>query len=251
MSFISKKIINDMKKLDALVFDGVNRLIEYTKNRILQNEKYRLFYMIQEIYRTNIFSFEINIIEYDFGRFAMAKRNTRTAIELYLDLYNLIKDAQYIEVIKYNCEKIDENNGVFQNFIDKYKIGKFKNEDTNNIWKTKHKIDMFDKRKLALALGQHQQAIDTMKILTKDYNHYVHTNIFDDFIIDKETDIKRLLSININLYNGAYQSLIKEIMSNLDNNTERYNSYLMEYTESLLDEIDNMTIIEGKPYLGY
>lgn len=239
MSFISREIIYKIKMLDQRIQIEINELIEYTKGELVRDDKYKLFYMIQENFKMNLYSFESTILENDYFGFMTAKRNTRSSIETYLDLYNWIKDSRYIEVMRYNSkdeeelknnseEEIDLNNDNFIKLIDEYRIGRYQNV-------LKYRIDMADKRRISMILGQGEYALKKFKSLTAEYNKYVHPNIFIGSN-KSEGSLKELIIVNIEIYASSYRSLSKYI------NSEDEDIILKEMV-SLVDYIKQNSVI--------
>lgn len=173
--------------------ESVNVLL--LNNQGLNSQKeYWLFYYIKEDFFANWISLQNYNIEMDVLGFAHIKRNTRHAIESFLDLYNLSKDADYIEVLKYCAKEKD------------YNIYKYRNYMYKNQFTIKSKFNIAKCYK-----GEFKNFID----ITHECNSYVHPNVFIDLptinnMQVKQDVLKRLLSVNIFVFNEAFKILLNK-----------------------------------------
>lgn len=72
---------------------------------LIYKKEYRLFYYIAEDFCANMNFLSNYDITMDAFGFPVIKKNTRNAIEAFLDLYNLCCDDMYIDVLMYNAKK--------------------------------------------------------------------------------------------------------------------------------------------------
>jgi hypothetical protein len=188
--------------------------------------------MIQDIYRTNLYNFQYKDLDYDYFVFATEKRNTRTIIEAFLDLYNLKHDKNYIEIINYNCRINGANNEKLELLLDKYKVGKrFK--------RIKPNIDIKDKIKIAKSFKKNEETLNEILEQVKIYNRYIHPNIANN-PQNRIEDILKLLRMNILIYDIAYRLIHYSVFGE----SEIYDlEKCRQFANNLLCNIENEVIL--------
>lgn len=166
--------------------------------RLNEKKEYWLFYFIKEDFRMNLWSLYQTDIDVDFFGFPMIRKNTRHAIEAFLDLYNLCSEQEYMEILKY-CAKQKSD-------IQKYRKYLYREQFTI-ISKYNIAKEMYDKD------------FSFLIEVSKKSNKYVHPNVFIDIIPVEQREEKlkilhELVLTNIYLLNEAYLLLIKQFNSN-------------------------------------
>ena len=81
------------------------RLILVNNQTILATKEYWLYYYIREDFVANFYALYNTDIDLDCFGFTVVQRNTRHAIEAYLDLVNLVADSEYLTVLEYCANK--------------------------------------------------------------------------------------------------------------------------------------------------
>ena len=195
-----------MLSVNNMLFDPKNiyNFIDASINKLLHNmpelrmeKEYWLFYYIKDDFFANWRSLQNVDINQDFLGFPLIKKNTRHAIEAFLDLNNLCHDKDYLIVLEYGS-KLCQTPGKYQEYL--YK-GQFTIQSKNNI---------------AKAYGQDFQ---TYIEKASDSNRYVHPNVFLDIIQPNEIDKKRnilcdLLNTNTYLLTEAYKLILNKYNNN-------------------------------------
>ena len=213
---LSRNLINDLMNFDGMldnspynINNGIERLIHITSNKILSDVAYRLFYIIRENFQTNLNIFSNTIIDYDCFGFATVKRNTRNSIEAYCDLFNLVANNDYIEIMKKSSSLP----------YDRQKYTIYMNSFPNSY----NDLTIQTKRLIAEKNGLKPMFSSQLKNCIKFYNNYVHPNVFimefnnNNNNNNSESDIKELLCINIALEFNALCELTKYVENNYTN----------------------------------
>lgn len=179
---------------------SINALIAIKPElKLKERKEFWLFYYIKEDYFSNLASLFNADIDFDFLGFPFIRRNTRHAVEAFLDLYNLCRDENYIEVLSYCAGK--------QKHVKKYGKycykGQFTIQSKCNIAKSEHGMDF-------------QKFVD----VSKECNAYVHPNTFMETISiyekeKKEKILKELLNTNFDLLVKAYCLMLDKFNQNI------------------------------------
>lgn len=171
---------------------SVGRLIEKTPG-LRSTKEYWLFYYIKDDFLSNFSSLYNADIDQDFLGFPLIRRNTRHAIEAFLDLYNLCMDQGYMEVLKY-CSGEQKNVERYKDYLHN---GQFTIQSKCNIAKDEYGMNF-------------QELVD----IAKESNSYIHPNVFMNTIsveerAKKQEILKNLLTLNLKLFDKAYGLLFE------------------------------------------
>lgn len=194
--------VNKMLYNPNNIYNFINTSVDWMVDNIPDmkaSKEYWLFYFIKDDYFANLSSLYNANIDLDFLGFPVIRKNTRHAIESFLDLYNLCMDQDYLQVLKY-CAHQQKNAGKYSDYL--YR-GQFSIQSKCNIAKKMYDRDF-------------QSLVD----LSQKSNEYIHPNVFVDVISvnekDKKKDIlKELLHTNIFLLTQAYRLLLKKFNQNM------------------------------------
>lgn len=161
---------------------------------IAATKEYWLYYYIKEDFSANFYALYHMDIDLDPFGFTVLQRNTRHAIEAYIDLVNLSNDPDYLSVLEY-CAKKGKYNAKYHKYIQ----GKLCGVST--------------KYKIAKQLYS-QDLPKLLKQIAVDNNSYVHPNVFVNIInktdVDKKASILRnLLNMNLYVYTEAYKIMLQ------------------------------------------
>lgn len=189
-------VLFDTRSIYNFIDASINILVNGIPN-LRSTKEYWLFYYVKDDFFANLNSLCNANIDQDFLGFPLIRKNTRHAIESFLDLYNLCEDEEYMIVLEY-CAKRHKNPGKYKNHLFK---GQF---------------SIQSKCKIAQVHGgDFQYLIDT----SRDSNDYVHPNVFVDVIplneIDKKKEIlSNLLNTNLYLLVTSYDLILKKYNNN-------------------------------------
>jgi hypothetical protein len=186
----------DTRNIYNFVDASINILVNSIPT-LTTTKEYWLFYYIKDDFFANWKSLYNANIDQDFLGFPLIKKNTRHAIESFLDLYNLCKDEEYIIVLEY-CAKKNNNAGKYSSHLFN---GQFSIQSKCNIAKTYG--------------GDFQYLLN----ISRDSNDYVHPNVFVDVILLNERDKKEeiltnLLNINFYLLVSSYELILNKYNNN-------------------------------------
>lgn len=189
---------NPNRNIYSFIEASMNYLININP-KLRETREFWLFYYIKEDYFSNLSSLFNANIDFDFLGFPFIRRNTRHAVEAFLDLYNLCMDENYIEVLSYCAGK--------QKQVKKYGKYRYKGQFTIqskcNIAKSEHSMDF-------------QRFVD----ISKESNAYVHPNTFMETISmyekeKKQKILKELLNTNLDLFVRAYRLMLEKFNQNI------------------------------------
>lgn len=163
------------------------------KKTLTSDKKYWLFYYVKDGVTSNLYSLYNYDIEQDFLGYPVIKQITRKIIEAYVDLFNLSHDPNYLEVLEYT-----NKSRSLKNLEKKY---------ADHLYYKYFSI--LSKIKMAIELyGGNQDWFDRLSDNAKEFNSYVHPNIFLDTNYDinsKIMSLQQLLSLNIDLLIFAFE----------------------------------------------
>lgn len=133
------------------------------------DEKWLLFKRIIEDTQLNINSLISTNENNDNFRYVDIKRNARSIIEAFIDMVNLFYDDEYIEIIKFNCNRGDADKEKIRNKLDKINV-----EWNNSFINVRRKIELANQCEAFKVLGVEEFYPELIKYLNK----YSHPNIF-------------------------------------------------------------------------
>ena len=93
------KYLYNYNSIYNFINNSVNLMINDNPN-LTSKKEYWLFYFIKEDFYSSLYSIYNVDIDMDFFGFSLIKKNTRHAVEAFLDLYNLCLDPEYLVVLE-------------------------------------------------------------------------------------------------------------------------------------------------------
>ncbi len=237
MHQIHRELIYDINRFSTQVnffkpklYSEMRSLVCNNNSKVV-NEITGMFFIIDEIFNVNISFFANTIMEYDYFGFANVKRNTRCAIEAYVDLHNLIyADSDlYIELLKHieiQAWKLNKANISPKDEKDiKQKIEYYQYSDEKFIKCLKKYNVNYNKEfisfssKLAIAQmckidGEDGKEGNAKYLREKfsQYSSFAHPNIFAQTPVnERDTDAKELIKLNICLIMFSLTSIVEYI----------------------------------------
>lgn len=205
MSYIHKSILDNINLYKSFLEQNINNLINYNINyskiNLFSTGEYRLFSIITENVRLDLnYLLSLNP-DFDILGFPALKRNVRISIEAYYDLFNLVADRTYIEILKYQSQKINHvNRAIIQKYMPFLNRRKF----------TLNKSPLTIKEKATIAKNKNRLAphiYKQMKEFATDSNSYIHPDIFVDPINNKDIVLKLLIFCDCRLIMYAFDLL--------------------------------------------
>ena len=177
--------------------DSMNCLIS-EHPELKDTKEFFLFCYIRDDFFANINSLYSMDIDLDWASFPVIRRNTRHAVEAFLDLFNLCRAPYYEEVLKYCAHKLNGKK-------DLKKYGKYLVAHRTSLFTIPIKYEIAQKHG-----GDFQEIVD----VAKDSNSYAHSDAFIPKRDNKEENLRDLLSINLRLFNGAYRLMLEKFNRN-------------------------------------
>lgn len=167
---------------------------------LMYSQEYKLFFFIKDDFFANWSWLQYADISLEFMEFPLIRRNTRHAIESFLDLHNLYSDSDYMDVLNY-CSKQDKNAGKYKDYLFD---GKFTIQSKCNIAKNNINNDI-----------QYSQYLQGLVKEASECNKYTHPNVFLNIIprenqITKANILKRLLNMNLKILTDAYTIILRK-----------------------------------------
>lgn len=204
MSFINKSVLDNVNLYKNLLEQNINVLINLNLNtsniNLFYTGEYKLFSIIAENVRMDLnYLLSLNP-DYDILGFPALKRNIRISIEAYYDLFNLVFDESYLELLQYqfNHSKINPNT------LNKYKP--FVKRNISHI--NKRPLTILDKATIAKDKNQLSPNLyNEFKEISTNSNSYIHPNIFVTDNNDRESDLKLLILCDCRLLAYAFDLL--------------------------------------------
>lgn len=211
MSFIDKRILDSVNSYKLFLEQSINNLININNNNpnfnYFATGEYKLFSIIAENVRMDLNYLLFLNLDFDFLGFPAIKRNLRISIEAYYDLYNLVSDRSYMDLLKYqsvNNSYIDTTTiNIYQPYLKKKII---------NINRSPLSI----KEKATIAKNKNNlpsDIHDQFKIIATDSNSYIHPNIFVVTNNNRDTLLKDLILCDCCLVMYAFE-LLNRFMAN-------------------------------------
>ena len=176
------------------------RLILVNNQTILATKEYWLYYYIREDFVANFYALYNTDIDLDCFGFTVVQRNTRHAIEAYLDLVNLVADSEYLTVLEY-CANKGRYNDKYHSYIHGKLCGV----------PVKYKI----------ATQMYNQSFPvSLKQIAADNNNYIHPNVFVDIISAsdynrKASILRNLLNTNLFVFTEAYKLMLQKFANGI------------------------------------
>lgn len=171
------------------------QLLLLNNQTITATKEYWLYYYIKEDFVANFYALYNTDIDLDWFGFTVVQRNTRHAIEAYLDLANLVKDTEYLTVLEY-CARKGRYNNKYHRYIQGGICG------------------VAVKYKIATQMYNQSFPI-SLKEIAADNNNYIHPNVFVDIINPndynrKASILSNLLKTNLFLFTEAYKLMLQK-----------------------------------------
>lgn len=226
MYAINKYVLDFINQYKIKLENYINEVIIFINKsnptiNLFFTPEYKLFSIIAENVRMDLNYLLSLYIDYDVLGFPAIKRNIRVSIEAYYDLYNLISDKDYYELLKFCSNKIDN---IQPQIYDKYK-----KYITMN--KNKRYLLISNKAYIAKEINSiDKNDFEDFKKLCIDANAYIHPDVISSCCeVNKEELLKSLIGCDCKLLMRAYTSLIKYIncftpyISQIDPETEYKN----------------------------
>lgn len=205
MSYIHKTVLDTINSYKTFLEQNINNLINLNLNTANWNlactGEYKLFSIINENVRMDLNYLLVLNPEYDMLGFPAIKRNIRISIEAYYDLFNLITDRSYLDLLKYQSIK---NTTIENTVINTYKqFLKRKHFDIN-------KRPLTISEKANIAKNKNYLRLDIynyFKDIATNSNSYIHPDIFVTDNCDRETLLKSLILCDCQLLMYAFDLL--------------------------------------------
>ncbi len=205
MSYILKTVLDTINSYKTFLEQNINSLITLNLNTANMNlfctGEYKLFSIIVENVRMDLNYLLVLNPEYDMLGFPAIKRNIRISIEAYYDLFNLVQDRSYFELLQYQSIK---GYTINPNTLNKYKA--FVKGKISNI--NKRPLTILDKGNIAKNKNQlHPNLYNEFKDMATNSNSYIHPDIFVTDNYDRETVLKLLILCDCRLLMYAFELL--------------------------------------------
>lgn len=206
MSFIDKNVLNYINSYKMFLEQNINNLISinnYNPNiNLFATGEYKLFSIIVENVRMDLNYLLALNPDFDILGFPAIKRNLRISIEAYYDLFNLVSDRTYFELLQYQSVK---NYNIDNTILTIYKPYT-KRKSLSNINKSPLKIS--EKANIAINKNLlHPDIYRTLKDIATDANSYIHPDIFAGNIGNRDALLKFLIFNDCKLIAYAFDLL--------------------------------------------
>lgn len=205
MSYIHKTVLDFINSYRTFLEQNINNLINLNLNtaniNLFITGEYKLFSIIFENVRMDLnYLLDLNP-EYDMLAFPALKRNIRISIEAYYDLFNLVSDRSYFELLQYQSIK---GYVIDTNILNKYKS--FVKSKISNI--NKRPLTISDKAQIAKNKnGLHPDLYNEFKEIATTSNSYIHPNIFITDNYNREIVLKSLILCDCRLLMYSFELL--------------------------------------------
>lgn len=212
MSYIHRTILDCINSYKIFLEQNMNTLININNNNpninLFNTGEYKLFSIIIENVRMDLNYLLSLDPDFDILGFPAIKRNIRISIEAYYDLYNLVSDHSYFELLRYQSLKdinIDPN--------------------TVNIYKpyTRKKLLSINKKPLTISekanIATRKNCLrpdiySTLKDIATDANSYIHPDIFTGNIGNRDALLKLLIFLDCKLIAYSFELLNNFMVKN-------------------------------------
>lgn len=210
MSFIHKTVLDSINSYKVFLEKNINDLImlnlKTTNKNLFCTAEYKLFSIIAENVRMDLNYLLVLDPNYDMLGFPALKRNIRISIEAYYDLFNLVADRSYFNLLKYQSVK---NTNIENTIINTYKP--FLRREKFDI--NKRPLTIAEKANIAKNKNYlHPDIYDNFKEIATSSNSYIHPDIFVTDNYDRETVLKSLILCDCRLIMYAFELLNKFVM---------------------------------------
>ena len=205
MSYIDKTILDNVNLYKSFLEQNINELIRVNLNttnmNLFYSAEYKLFSIITENVRMDLNYLLVLNPDYDMLGFPAIKRNIRISIEAYYDLFNLISDRSYYELLQYQAVKGSTLN---INTLNKYKpFTKRKLATINN-----RPLTISEKANIAKDKNKlHPDIYNEFKDIATNANSYIHPDIFVTDNYNREIVLKSLILCDCRLLLYAFELL--------------------------------------------
>ena len=200
-------VLDTVNSYKTFLEQNINNLISLNLNttniNLFCTGEYKLFSIIAENVRMDLNYLLVLNPEYDMLGFPALKRNLRISIEAYYDLFNLVHDRSYFELLQYQSIKgyiIDSNT------LNKY--GAYVKGKIANI--NKRPLTISEKANIAKNKNQlNPNLYDEFKEIATNSNSYIHPDIFVTDQFNREIILKSLILCDCRLIMYAFDLLNK------------------------------------------
>ena len=205
MSYIHKTVLDSINSYRTFLEQNINNLINLNINtsniNLFITGEYKLFSIIFENVRMDLnYLLSLNP-EYDMLAFPALKRNIRISIEAYYDLFNLVSDRSYFELLQYQSIK---GYVIDTNILNKYKS--FVKRKISNI--NKRPLTISDKAQIAKCKnGLNPDLYNEFKEIATNSNSYIHPDIFITDNYNREIVLKQLILCDCRLLMYSFELL--------------------------------------------
>lgn len=205
MSFINKIVLDTVNSYKIFLEQNINELINLnlstTNFNLFCTGEYKLFSIIYENVRMDLNYLLTLNPAFDILGFPALKRNIRISIEAYYDLFNLVSDNSYFELLQYLSL---EGSTIDINTLNKYKPYINKRKANTN------KLPLKIKEKANIAKNKNHLNPDVynqLKEIATNSNSYIHPDIFVTDNTNRETVLKSLILCDCRLLMYAFELL--------------------------------------------
>lgn len=206
MSYIHKDILDYINSYKLFLEQNINNLININNNNpsinLFATGEYKLFSIIIENVRMDLNYLLVLNPDFDILGFPAIKRNLRISIEAYYDLFNLVSDRSYFELLQYQSVK---NINIDNNTLTTYQPYT-KRKSLSNI--NKYPLTISEKANIAINKNQLRPDIyNNLKNIATDANSYIHPDIFAGNIGNRDALLKLLIFNDCKLIAYAFDLL--------------------------------------------
>lgn len=205
MSYIHKTVLDSINTYKTFLEQNINNLIHLNLNttniNLFCTGEYKLFSIINENVRMDLNYLLVLNPDYDMLGFPAIKRNIRISIEAYYDLFNLVSDNSYFELLQYLSVK---GTTININILNKYKpYIKKRKQNTKQ-----YPLTISEKANIAKNKNNlHPDLYNEFKEIATNSNSYIHPDIFITDNCDRETLLKSLILCDCRLLAYAFELL--------------------------------------------
>lgn len=205
MSYIHKTVLDSINTYKTFLEQNINNLINLNLNttniNLFCTGEYKLFSIINENIRMDLNYLLVLNPDYDMLGFPAIKRNLRISIEAYYDLFNLVSDNSYFELLQYLSVK---GSTININILNKYKpYIKKRKQNTKQ-----YPLTISEKANIAKNKNNlHPDLYNEFKEIATNSNSYIHPDIFVTDNCDRETLLKSLILCDCQLLMYAFELL--------------------------------------------
>lgn len=223
MSIIDKCVLDSVNQYKMFLEQNIYNLINYVNinfpsANLFLSAEYKLFSIIFENVRMDLNYLLTLNPDFDVLGFPGLKRNIRVSIEAYYDLYNLVCDDYYFDLLKWKSTK---NYNINEDILNHYA------PDPNDHIRNNKYLTIKDKARIAKKNNLNSAVFEQFKGIVMDANSYVHPNIFLPETVDKEKILKELVFCDCQLLMYSF-----ELLNNFICKKTSYYSQINPYNEN-------------------